>query len=124
MDRSTNLDIEEHKVRDAPGRVSFLPCGRSHAPLLSCLSFLLPLPWAARIVGGPSGRRVGIWGEAYPAQQGPLLGLRTWMEGGFLELGVHSSAGVPSLPAPPEDSHPVLPLVGYSSTLGTRLGAH
>lgn len=124
MDRSTNLDIEELKVRDVRGwRRSFLPGPR----LLSCSPvclFSLPLPCAAGIVGGPVGRRVGIWGEVYPGAPprpedehgGRLSGVRRALSGQVPlppRPGACSSRQQPSCP----------PLVSYSSTLGSRPGA-
>lgn len=110
MDRSTNLDIEELKVRDVRGwRRSFLPGPR----LLSCSPvclFSLPLPCAAGIVSGPVGRRVGIWGEVYPGAPP-----RAEDEHGGRFSGVRRalSGQVPPpptpAPAPPGHSHPVLP---------------
>ncbi|KAG8511335.1 hypothetical protein J0S82_020146, partial [Galemys pyrenaicus] len=69
-----------------------------------------------RIVGGPVGRRVGIWGEVYPSAGAPPRAENR--ERSFLELGVHSQAGLPSLPAPPDSSYPAkLPeLSGHFAT--------
>lgn len=54
----------------------------------------LPLPCTAGIVGGPLGRRVGIWGAARPGSGAPPRAED--MEGGFLGFGSHSGAGLPA----------------------------
>lgn len=108
MDRSTNLDIEELKVRGPPrGRRSFFSRARllCCSPLLTVSSLRCPVGW-----------RVGIWGEASPGAGAPPRAED--MEGGFLEPGWHSPAGLLSLFALPDNIHPVL--VNYNSTLGTR----
>lgn len=66
---------------------------RSSALSLSSV-FPLPLSCTARIVGGPLGRRVGIWGAAHPGSGAPPRAEDR--EGGSLGLGSPSGAGLPA----------------------------
>lgn len=72
-------------------RLSFLSCSR----LLFCFPVSLFRCLFLALLGQLVVLWDGVWafGVKCPRARAPLLGLRTRMEGGFLELGVHSLAG-------------------------------